>query len=153
MPEYNQCSDEGLFAEADYDFQVVDAGEKESTTSHNTMIELQLDCFNDDFTEKIRVVDRLVFVPNSYWKIDSFRRATGEKLSQKQKISFEAEDCIDRKGRVHLKQSSYNGRMRNEVDYYIEPSAAVPASSSSPPQPRSWVQATKGSVPTANQPF
>jgi hypothetical protein len=45
--------------------------EKESEKTHNPMIELQLDVLRDDFTQKVRVVDRLVFTPNSYWKIDS----------------------------------------------------------------------------------
>jgi hypothetical protein len=126
------------------------------------MIELQLDCFNADFTAKVRVVDRLVFTPNSYWKIDSFRKATGEKISTGGKVSFEAEDCIDRRGRCQLKTTSYNGRNRNEIDYYIEPeegqqtnmpgtsaaAAAKPAPQSVGPQP-----AAKGTVPKSNQPF
>ena len=84
-----------VFPDGPYDFHCVDAGEKESEKTHNAMIELQLDCFNADFTNKIRVVDRLVFTPNSYWKIDAFRKSTGEKISQHQKVRFEAEDCIE----------------------------------------------------------
>jgi hypothetical protein len=161
MPEYEQNAAEVIFADGTYDFHCVDAGERESTQTHNPMIELQLDCFNADFTQKVRVVDRLVFVPNSYWKIDSFRKATGEKISAGGKVSFEAEDCVDRKGRCQLKTSSYNGRNRNEVDYYIEPpeqggnqpaAAPVPqptaAAATSQPQP-----AAKGTVPGPKQGF
>jgi hypothetical protein len=61
MPEYTQGADEIIFADGVYDFHVVDAGEKESEKTRNPMIELQLDCFNADFTAKVRVVDR----PNS----------------------------------------------------------------------------------------
>jgi hypothetical protein len=138
----------------------VDAGEKEAQGSHNTMIELQLDCFNADFTEKVRVVDRLVFVPNSYWKIDSFRKATGERISQNQKVSFEAENCIDRRGRCQLKTTSYNGRNRNEIDYYVEPDdqsqASTPAVPAARPAPQSVAPvqpAAKGTVPGPKQPF
>jgi hypothetical protein len=120
------------------------------------MIELQLDCFNADFTQKVRVVDRLVFTPNSYWKIDSFRKATGEKISTGGKVSFEAEDCIDRKGMLQLKSSSYNGRSRNEVDFYIEPEEGQqtgPATPPPAPQSTQPAPAPKGTVPKDRQPF
>ena len=121
------------------------------------MIELQLDVFNDDFTAKVRVVDRLVFTPNSYWKIDSYRKATGDVIAQHQKVCFEAEDCIDRRGKLALKTTSYNGKTRNEVDYYVErdeggqqasTGSATPAPTPQPPQP-----APKGTVPKDRQPF
>ena len=157
MPEYEQGLAGPVFPDGIYDFHVVDAGEKTAQGSGNPMIELQLDCFNADFTDKIRVVDRLVFTPKSSWKIDAFRRATGEKITQQQKVNFEAEDCIDRKGRLMLKTTSYNGILRNEVDYYVEPgeqhqgtaatAAAVPAAV--PVQQ----PAPKGTVPRENQPF
>jgi hypothetical protein len=123
------------------------------------MLELQLDVLNSDFTAKVRVVDRLVFTPNSYWKIDSFRKATGEKIATGGKVSFEAEDCIDRKGQLVLKTTSYNGRNRNEVDYYVEPeqgqqtaAPSAPAPSGAPQSP-SVQPAAKGTVPKSNQPF
>jgi hypothetical protein len=120
------------------------------------MIEMQLDVFNADFTEKVRVVDRLVFTPNSFWKIDSFRRATGEKIDSQSKVSFEAEDCVDRRGQLGLKTGSYNGRLRNEVDYYVEPeegaaNGAPPVSQSRPAQQPA--PTAKGTVPKSNQPF
>jgi hypothetical protein len=156
MPEYEQGLAGEVFADGIYNFHCIDAGEKESTQTHNPMIELQLDCFNDDFTRKVRVVDRLVFTPNSYWKIDSFRKAGGEKISQHQKVSFEAEDCIDRRGRVQLKTTSYNGKMRNEVDYYIEPDEPNQAAASAKPAPASApapAPAAKGAVPGPKQSF
>ena len=114
------------------------------------MIELQHDVMNADFTEKIRVVDRLVFTPSSYWKIDSYRKATGEKILQNQKVRFEAEDCIDRIGKLGLKTSVYNGRPRNEVDFYVEPEdqPAGTAAAAAAAQP-----AAKGTVPKAGQAF
>src|ERR1700746_3733722 len=129
MPEYEQGLAGPVFPDGIYEFKCVDAGEKEAKESRNPMIELQLDVFNADFTDKIRVVDRLVFTPASYWKIDSFRRSTGEEIKQGQKVSFEAEDCIDRVGRVQLKTSSYNGKARNEIDCYIEPQESSTATS------------------------
>jgi hypothetical protein len=121
------------------------------------MIELQLDCYSDDQTQKVRVVDRLVFTPNSFWKIDSFRRCTGEKIDAQAKVSFEAEDCIDRKGKVGLKTTMYNGKARNEVDFYAEPEAEPGSGSGNGPRPGSPQQqqppAPKGTVPKSGQPF
>jgi hypothetical protein len=155
MPTYEQNAAGTIFPDGIYTFQCIDACEKESEKTHNAFIEMQLDVFNDDFTEKVRVVDRLVFTPNAYFKIDSFRKATGEKITQHEKVSFEAEDTIDRRGRVQLKTTSYNGKSRNEVDFYIEPQegsqqtgSAAPAPQSPQPQP-----APKGKVPTSVQPF
>jgi hypothetical protein len=120
MPEYEQNAADVIFGDGVYPFVCVDAIEKESK-SHDPMIELQLDCYNADQTEKVRVVDRLVFTKKGSWKIDSFRKATGEKFSENKTVSFVEDDCIDRHGKVQLKTTSYNGRSRNEVDYYIEP--------------------------------
>src|SRR5262249_38093942 len=101
--------------------------------------------------------DRLVFTPNSYWKIDSFRKATGEKISAGGKVRFEGEECIERRGRCQLKTTSYNSRRRNENAYYVEPEggseqtstgSATPAPPPQPPQP-----APKGTVPKDRQPF
>jgi hypothetical protein len=120
------------------------------------MIELQLDVFNDDFTQKVRVVDRLVFTPNSYWKIDAFRKSSGEKITQHEKVSFEAENCIDRRGQVALKTTSYNGKARNEVDYYVEPDEQSQAAAGAKPAPASAptpAPAIKGTVPGPKQPF
>ena len=154
MPEYEQGLAGPVFPDGPYDFHVVDAGEKTAQGSGNAMIELQLDCFNADFTDKIRVVDRLVFARKSFWKIDAFRRATGEKITQHQKVNFEAENCIDRKGRLVLKTTSYSGIVRNEVDYYIEPGQSQGASAAAVPAAVPVQQpASKGTVPGENQPF
>jgi hypothetical protein len=156
MPDYEQNAAGKVFADGPYEFECVDAGEK-TAGSGNTMIELQLDCLSPDFTDKVRVVDRLVFTPNSYWKIDSFRRATGEKITQNQKVSFEAENCIDRKGRLVLKTSSYNGNLRNEVDYYVEPEPGAAQQPSMGPAPGPVApapqQTPKGTVPKSDIPF
>jgi hypothetical protein len=154
MPEYEQGLAGPVFSDGIYEFKCVDACEKESKETHNTMIELQLDVFNADLTNKVRVVDRLVFTPNSYWKIDSFRRATGEKIAEGKKVSFEAEDCIDRTGRCRLRTSVYNGKARNEIDCYVEPEEKDQSTSKPIPAAASSAQpAAKGAVPTSTQKF
>ena len=119
MPEYTTGVQETL-PDGPVWFAVDDAGEKESKTG-KAMIELQLLCYVDDPKKTVRVFDRLVFDPNSFWKIDAFRVCTGEKLVEGQKVNFEAEDCLDRKGRCFLKTTTYEGRTRNEIDQYLPP--------------------------------
>ena len=156
MPEYESGLAGPVFADGVYDFKVIDAGEKNAEKSGNPMIELQLDVMNADFTDKVRVVDRLVFTPSSYWKIDSFRKATGEKILQNQKVRFEAEDCIDRTGRLALKTTVYNGKPRNEVDFYVEPEEQPTGTAGAPqPQPAAAAAqpAAKGTVPKPGQSF
>jgi hypothetical protein len=130
MPEYEVGVQEVL-PEDDYDFTVDDAGEKESSKG-NPMIELQLVINHDG--SSVRVFDNLVFTRNAYWKIDQFRLCTGDKLVEGQKVNFEAEDCIDRKGRCHLIVDTYEGRSRNKVAAYLVPSI----SERSQPQIQRW---------------
>jgi hypothetical protein len=90
------------------------------------MIELQL--LIEYNGSRIRVFDHLVFTEKSSWKIDDFRAATGEKLVEGQRVTLEAEDCVDRKGRCHLIIDSYDGRTRNKVAAYLPPALTpVPA--------------------------
>ena len=140
MPEYTTGTQEVL-PDGEYWFAVDDAGEKESKTG-KPMIELQLLCYDSDPKKTVRVFDRLVFDPNSFWKIDAFRRSTGEKLAEGQRVNFEAEDCLDRRGRCTLKSSTFEGRTRNEVESYLEPDPNV--------KPPDEVPVT---VPRENRPF
>ena len=117
MPEYLTGVQE-VVPENDYDFVVDDAVEKESSKG-NPMIELQLDIEHNG--HHIRVFDHLVFTRNAFWKIDDFRFCTGEKLVEGQRVNFEAEDCIGRKGRCHLCVDTYEGKTRNKVSAYLPP--------------------------------
>jgi len=107
-----------VLPEGDYDLVVDDAGEKESAKG-NPMIELQLAIEHNGI--RVRVFDHLVFTRNAFWKIDDFRFCTGEKLVEGQRVNFEAEDCIGRKGRCHLCVDTYEGKTRNKVSAYLPP--------------------------------
>ena len=100
MPEY-QTGYEEVLPEGAYDFVCVDANERTSQ-SGNTMIELRLIVKGPNGKNEVRLYDHLTFVSKSYWKIDTFRVATGENLVPGQTVRFEAEDCIDRQGKVWL---------------------------------------------------
>ena len=138
MPEYTTGHDETL-PEGSYLFTVVDATERTSQ-SGNTMIELQLIVKGPGGSKNggVRVFDHLAFTPKNFWKIDAFRIATGEKLVPGQTVAFEAEDCVDRSGRVWLTVESYRGRKRNKVGEYLDPNAenspaAAPPKKEPPP--------------------
>jgi hypothetical protein len=160
MPTYEQNASTEIFPDGVYNFRVVDAVEKESEKTHNPYLELQIDFLNDDFTTKVRVIERLVFTPKAYGRIDDFRRATGEKVVGGGKVSFEAEDCIDRRGRAQLKTTSYNGKSRNEIDFYLMPGEGEQNAQTSAPAPANASQnaipaqrAAKGAVPNFTEPF
>jgi hypothetical protein len=72
------------------------------------------------------VFDNLVFTKAAFWKIDQFRHSTGDKLVDGEQVTFEAEDCIDRKGRCRLIVDVYEGRSRNKVDEYLPPQESQP---------------------------
>lgn len=150
MPEYTQGAQQVL-PEGDYPFVVDDAGEKESKAG-NPMIELQLLVYPDPTKPGVRVFDQLVFVESAYWKIDSFRTCTGEKLVEGQKVSFEADDCIDRQGRVHLIVDSYDGRTRNKVGEYLAPVVPKTAPPAADPNQTTGVVGAAPAAPTQTAP-
>jgi uncharacterized protein DUF669 len=128
MPTYEVGYNETL-SEGSYPFVVIDANEKQSQ-SGNEMIELQLLVKGPNGNE-LRVFDHLVFTPKSYWKIDAFRVATGEKLVPGQTVSLEPEDCVDREGKVFLTVEKFEGRERNKVQEYLAAEKLPPAQASS----------------------
>ena len=111
---------EEVLPEGAYSFVCIDAGEKTSQ-SGNPMIELRLLVKGPNGNSELRIFDHLVFAPRAYWKIDMFRVATGETLVPGQAVRFEAEDCIDREGKVWLKVETFEGRSRNKVEKYLDP--------------------------------
>jgi hypothetical protein len=127
MPTYKVGHKEVL-PDGSYEFTVIDANEKQSQ-SGNAMIELQL-LIKGTTGNELRVFDHLVFTPKSFWKIDAFRVATGERLVQGQLVNFEAADCLDRTGKVLLMVEEYGGRQKNRVQEYLDPAAEKP-----PPSP------------------
>jgi hypothetical protein len=120
MPTYTQGLDMTV-PEGVYDFVVADANDKQSQNG-NEMIELQLIIKGPEGQEN-RVYDNLVFTPNSTWKIDLFRIATGETLVKGQSVEFDATDCLDRTGKCSLIVDEYEGRVRNKVGEYLDPAA------------------------------
>ncbi len=95
--------------------EVVDAVESISKSGHE-MIELKLRTSAGSY-----LYDFLVFIPNSFWKIDAFRAATGDIVITDEGVEINAEDLIGRSGTARLTVEEYNGRKRNKVAAWITP--------------------------------
>ena len=88
--------------------------------------------------------DFLVFIPNAYWKIDSFRAATGEHVTPDEETEISADDLVGRTGTARLVIEEYNGKQRNKVAAWLAPKAGRMTAKSTPaakpaaqPQPQS----------------
>ena len=121
----------------DYQVEVIDAIETVSKTGHE-MIELKLKTSAGSY-----LYDFLVFIPNAFWKIDSFRAATGEEVTPEDDVEITADDLIGRTGTTRLIVEEYNGKKRNKVAAWLtqrtgsKPAATPAATPPTKPQPQS----------------
>jgi hypothetical protein len=126
MPSYNASTptERPDHVEAgDYEVEVIDAIETVSKTGHE-MIELKLKT-----TAGSILYDFLVFIPNAFWKIDSFRAATGEAVKPEDDVEITGDDLIGRTGNARLIVEEFKGKKRNKVAAWLTPRAgAKPAS-------------------------
>jgi hypothetical protein len=83
------------------------------------MVELELRIITNGSGKGPLIYDSLVFTDRAFWKIDAFRRATGDLLLPGELVVFNADDAIDRKGRLILTIETFKGRRRNKVKQYV----------------------------------
>jgi hypothetical protein len=121
MPTYEQKQEAVILPDGFYWFRVKNAKENTSTKG-NEKIELELEIQGSETI----VYENLTFSQKSYWRIDEFRTATGEKLTKSGQVTFEAEDCVGRTGCAELFTDDFEGRRRNKVNRFMHPDA-VPA--------------------------
>ncbi|MCX8497104.1 MAG: hypothetical protein ORN51_13065 [Akkermansiaceae bacterium] len=116
MPSYTSSppSERPEFVEpGDYQVEIIDAIETVSKGGHD-MIELKLKTSAGSY-----LYDFLVFIPTAFWKIDSFRAATGEDVKPDQDVEISADHVIGRTGTARLTVEEYNGKKRNKVVAWI----------------------------------
>ena len=116
MPSYTAStpSERPEFVEpGDHQVEIIDAIETISKGGHE-MIELKLKTSSGSY-----LYDFLVFIPTAFWKIDSFRAATGEDVKPDQDVEITADHVIGRTGTARLTVEEYNGKKRNKVAAWI----------------------------------
>ena len=97
----------------DYEVEVVNAIETTSKGGHD-MIELKLKTSAGSY-----LYDYLVFIPSAFWKIDSFRAATGEVVEPDEDVEITADHVIGRTGTARLIVEEYGSRKHNKVAAWI----------------------------------
>lgn len=134
MPSYRSSEPNARpdFVEpGEYTAEVVNAEETFSQKGHE-MIELKLRVQPSGAT----LFDHLVFMETAFWKIDTFRAATGENVGADQEVEIRADDLIGRTGRVRLIVEEFNGRKRNKVAAWLAPMPANAALTDANPKPK-----------------
>lgn len=133
MPSYNASTPTERpdhVEPGDYDIEVIDAIETVSRTGHD-MIELKLRTSAGSY-----LYDFLVFIPNAFWKIDSFRAATGETVTPEDDVEITADDLIGRTGTARLVVEEYKGKKRNKVAAWLTPKPGAQPSPQAARAPR-----------------
>ena len=115
----------------DYEVEVVNAIETTSKGGHD-MIELKLKTSAGSY-----LYDFLVFIPTAFWKIDSFRAATGEIVEPHEDVEITADHVIGRTGTARLTVEEYNGKKRNKVAAWLAPKTVEQATANPNPNPKS----------------
>lgn len=116
-----QANRPGPWPKGEYDFEVIEAAEKQSK-SGNDMIELQVTVFNAEGKQKT-IKDWLLGTPSTIYKLRHF--AYGSGLEQEYEAgTLEASDCIRRTGKVTLRiEKDPNGQYadKNVIQDYVIP--------------------------------
>ena len=116
MPSYNASTPTERpdhVEPGDYEVEVIDAVESLSRSGHE-MIELKLKTSSGSI-----LYDFLVFIPNAFWKIDSFRASTGEVVTSATDVEIIADDLIGRSGSARLIVEEFKGKKRNKVAAWL----------------------------------
>ena len=103
-----------LVPAGDYLLTVLEAAE---TVSQNgtEMIKLKLEVEGHG----VRLFDYLVASESSYWKIDTFRKAIGEAVTQGEEVELVAANLEGRQGYARLRIEDYQGKRNNKVDMWL----------------------------------
>ena len=122
MPSYTSGAASGpeYVPVGEYEVEVIGAKEKRSG-NQNDMIELKLVT-----PEGAIFFDHLVFNEKCAWKIDAFRGATGETVTEGEDVNLEASDLIGRKGMARLTIEEFDGRKSNKVGAWLAPTDGIP---------------------------
>lgn len=112
----------------DYLVTIIEASETFSKAG-DEMIKLKLEVEEHG----VHLFDYLVATESSFWKIDTFRKATGENVVEGEEVELNAADLEGRQGYARLKVEEYQGKKNNKVELWITDRAPKTASKKTPP--------------------
>ena len=101
----------------DYLLTVLEAIETISKSTGDEMIKLKLEVEGHGAT----LYEYLVANGSSAWKIDSFRRALGERVVEGEEVEIDTRNLVGRQARAKLRVETYQGKDSNKVDYWLSP--------------------------------
>lgn len=123
--EFNvqQMREDALIPEGIYDFEVLDAREKRSS-SGTDMLNLKLRVQVNN--RNVLYWDTLFLMPKMFFKIEHFCQTTGltSKLDEGRLM---AQDCLGKQGQIHIvrKIDNRTGEVINQTKDYVKPEQDV----------------------------
>lgn len=99
----------------DYLVTVIEATETIAKESGAEMIKLKLEVEEHG----VRFFDYLVATESSFWKIDTFRKAIGEKVVEGEEVELFADDLLGRQAYATLRVEEFDGRKNNKIDAWL----------------------------------
>lgn len=109
----------------DYLITVIEATETIAKESGAEMIKLKLEVEEHG----VRFFDYLVATESSFWKIDTFRKAIGEKVIEGEEVELFADDLLGRQAYATLRVEEFDGRKNNKIDAWLSNGNVPPHSS------------------------
>lgn len=101
----------------EYLLTILEAVETISKSTGDEMIKLKLEVEGHGAT----LYEYLVANGSSAWKIDSFRRALGERVVEGEEVEIDTRSLVGRQARAKLRVETYQGKDSNKVDYWLSP--------------------------------
>ena len=114
----------------DYLVTVIEASETMSKAG-DEMIKLKLEVEGHG----VHLYDYLVATEASFWKIDTFRKAIGDRVVEGEEVELSAAALEGRQGHARLRIEEYQGKKSNKVELWITDRVSTATPKTTPPAP------------------
>ena len=112
----------------DYLVTVIEASETLSKAGDD-MIKLKLEVEGHG----VHLYDYLVATESSFWKIDTFRKAIGDRVVEGEEVELTAAALEGRQGHARLRIEEYQGKKNNKVELWITDRVPTATAKTTPP--------------------
>ncbi|MBC2593757.1 DUF669 domain-containing protein [Ruficoccus amylovorans] len=112
----------------DYLVTVIEASETLSKAGDD-MIKLKLEVEGHG----VHLYDYLVATEASFWKIDTFRKAIGDRVVEGEEVELAAAALEGRQGHARLRIEEYQGKKSNKVELWITDRVPTATLKATPP--------------------